>query len=359
MVSDQRAEKISRMVKSVIRKSKGNSRNISIKVEPCPSSGWTSERYILTARIEGERNQQYYCKCYSIKDKSVPFIKRYLENEYRGLQFAHHCFKSTTHFCAPRPIALFENEKTILMEYLKGKNLLAHTNDEFGKFGFKKVTGLLSSYYQKAGEMLRLFQDVSSTFTSSDDGDNYANKEIFKTGISAISELTSVGISKAILDDYKDYMITLEQNYRINDLLPVHWDFRPQNIIIEEKTNRLGLIDFQLFTNRGNPFRDPATFVLNLIAYDILFFRKSNLFELISRFFSGYLTNGKPFKNFSMDLLDIILQIRFPWQINSLIRRTSTNPFQNMKNKIICFKSERILRNILSTGSILRGYYRC
>jgi len=334
---------------------------VPFSLTPCSSSGWSSKRYIIKKQQNNTSQEKYFCKCYTISGKNDMSLQENLRNEFTGLHFAHECFRNnSSNYYAPRPLALFEHEKTILMDYANGKNLLSMLNGELGKFSLKNISNHLVSLQVKAGEMLRTFQRCPGVADATEAQQEEANTEIFKTGLQAIFELTGTGISLSILDAYKEHITKIHNEFHLtkSQLLQVHWDFRPQNILVEENTDRLGLVDFQLFSQRGNPYRDPATYLLSLFSFALTYSKTSNIERLISGFLSGYLGDSKPFHHFSAETLDHIIQVRLPWQINSLLNNTSITPYKYIRNKIICYYGGKILKKVLSSGGrFLDKYY--
>jgi glycosyltransferase involved in cell wall biosynthesis len=295
IVEHEDREKILKRVLPFILSKDDDESKTEAQIHHCQSPGWSSRRYIISKLSGSNPYAHYLYKEYAIHDKTTLEIENYIDNEYEGLHFSQKQFGNTSSHYSPIPFGVSKSEKSILMENIRGSNLLTLTNQDLGKIGISKISQFISSYFFRAGEMLQAFQ-LGAFQNIEYDPDQYAHKEIFDTGFHALQVLEKTRFPPKVLTDYHSYLAELRKLYNTDVLGPVHWDFRPQNIIIEEETERLVLIDFQLFSKSGNPYRDLATFLLAIISYDFFLFSEKESHCLDASFFKWISKSWLPFQ---------------------------------------------------------------
>ncbi|MEW6442094.1 MAG: glycosyltransferase [bacterium] len=330
-----------------------------LAVEPGTGTGWTSDGFVLTHEAGG-RARQLYLKRYKREAGDDAFLRKCLENEYRGLGYAHAVFAGSEHFHAPGAVAVLASDRSILMEFVRGTSLLEATARELGRTGFRSLSRDLLDRFRMAGRLLKRFQKgVEGSHERSAGEDVYG--EIFSSARQAIQDLVRLGVSEKIHAAYLEHLKRLEDTTPAPPRqvrLPVHWDFRPHNILLEQGAGRLVLIDFQLFAPAGNPYRDPATFLLSiLVECGSLLVRTKPLSELMSHFLSGYLEQGEPFHGFSTGMLDGIMQARLPWHLRHHLRRRSGLAAGSLR-RLAAARVERRLAGVLQGASLLGDCWR-
>jgi glycosyltransferase involved in cell wall biosynthesis/thiamine kinase-like enzyme len=341
---------------NLFRRWKAISPDASLRIRKCKQPGWTSTRYIISQHESGGQ-KDYYLKRYTIEDTHQPYIL----NEWKGLQYAHKQFLNTHDFHAPEPYAFFEDQRAIIMGYVDGINMMQKTDKEMHGTLKRNISQDLAENYYNAGKMLRKFQINHSDQVEMMDGKELYG-EMYLRSHDIIAALSSRGFPQDILARYAGHIDQIFQDQlsvRNDAALPVHWDFRPHNIVVDEKKQRLILLDFQLYSKKGNPYRDLASFILGLMDYyRFKFQKKEGLKILINRFLQGYTSDGEPFGEFSFDILDMVMQVRLPWHIEVAIPRKPKGLIQKMGSWILIKYYTHMMEMILKENSILRKYLK-
>lgn len=278
------------------------------------SPGYTSRRFKI---LLSDGPEAPYClKLFHLSQFSEPHIREVVRREYCGLKIVHHHLWNHPEFHVPRPVCYSASGHFVIMEFVNGTNLATKLNERLHPTGILRDHDSMGEMFQRAGRFLYTLQDISFRLRKGPTPRTRAVVHYYQSTFSS-SVANCLGRSghRGFLSRLPDEVLPrLDQMFTRNvELCYQHHDYRPQNLIVGQKTT---LLDFPLFRH-GSPYFDLACFIWSvryLCLWTPLWLRAMGRLE--TSFLEGYLERYDRPVPFSRGKLDLFLKMLYPWVYN-------------------------------------------